>query len=238
MFFRNSRKILSAALAISVFFPACRFWQKSENRITDSKPTATDALLGGDAPFTTAEPETYQAELVVRTDAGGEQSERKTLTARSGNRRLTVFDWKEKNEISSLNLGESSFSIFRAGKVYAENKNGNFPAGADEDFLTTARLNEKTSVSFENLGAENGVTKFRARLGESENSEILIYFDENLKIPVRQEFYATGGGQKILTFSVVVENFKLAADEKLFELPQDYRQISPKEFQEIIRRAK
>ena len=67
---------------------------------------------------------------------------------------------------------------------------------------------------------------------------MLIYFDENVKIPTKQEFYSVSGEQKTLTFSVAVKNFKTPADEKLFDPPKDFRKVSAKEFQEISRREK
>jgi hypothetical protein len=90
---------------------------------------------------------------------------------------------------------------------------------------------------FENLGAENGLTKYRVRLKDmpKDASETLIYIDENLKIPVKQEFYTINGEQKILVFSMELRNLKLQTDDKLFELPKDYRKVSSNEFQKAIR---
>jgi outer membrane lipoprotein-sorting protein len=90
------------------------------------------------------------------------------------------------------------------------------------------------------LGTENNLTKYRVRMGDAENpnSEILIYVDEQIKLPVRQEFYSTSGEQKTLTFAVELKNFKTEADEKLFEVPKDFRKITPKEFQEVLRQER
>jgi hypothetical protein len=98
-------------------------------------------------------------------------------------------------------------------------------------------LNEKRGAAFENLGKENGLTKYLARLRDvpNINSEILIYIDENLKIPVKQEFYTINGEQKILVFSMELQNLKLETDDKLFELPKDYRKVSSNEFQKVTR---
>jgi outer membrane lipoprotein-sorting protein len=84
------------------------------------------------------------------------------------------------------------------------------------------------------------LTKYRAHLADApnSNSETFIYVDENLKIPVRQEFYKTNGEQKILVFSMELRNFKLEAADELFELPKDYRKVSPNEFQKTIRQEK
>lgn len=223
------------AVIISVFFSACRFWQKTDNAAATPTPAVIDETSSV-LPFSSKEPESYQAEIVTQILTSGEKSERKILTVRSGARRLTIFDVGEKMEISALNSGSgSSYSIYKAKKVYTENKLAADASGSSgDDFLTTEWLNAKTSAAFENLGTENNLTKFRARLGGSENSEVLIYIDENLKIPVKQEFYTIEGESKVLTFSIEVKNFKPQVDEKLFELPKDYRQISAPEWQELM----
>lgn len=237
MFSENSRKILTAAAISLIFFSACRLWQQKENEVsnTNSSPPSEISVA---LPFSNKEPENYQAQIITRSFADDEQSERKIFIARHGNKRLTVFNQGEKSEIALLNLDDgASFSIDNEKKIYTENKSS---AAVSEnelnDFLTTEWLNAKTSANFENLGTENNLTKFRVRLGQSDNSEILIYVDANLKIPVREEFYKVSGEQKTMTFSVEIKDFKSQTDENFFVLPKDYRKVSASEFQETIRR--
>jgi hypothetical protein len=155
---------------------------------------------------------------------------------------LTVFNAGEKDEYSLLEFGANqSFTIRNPKKIYTKSQPSLTIEGENTiDFLTTEWLNQKTTAKFEDLGTENGLLKFRVKLGDTEttNSEVLIYFDEALKIPVRQEFYSASGEQRRLLFSVEMKNFKSAADEKLFELPKDYRRVSSKEFQEIVRQER
>lgn len=238
MFAENSKKFLTAAVLIPLFFSACRFWQKPEAAPNPTSPVAGEII--GELPFSTKEPEIYQAEIISRIYANGENRERKIFTARNGMRRLTIFDVGEKTEISSLNVNDNlSLSISRPKKIYTEIiPKANVFNNSGDDFLTNEWLNAKSYAAFEKLEAENDLTKFRARLNDSENSEILIFIDEKLKIPVREEFYTIGGEQKTLTFSIEIKEFKLAADKNFFELPKDFRKVSPKEFQEILWREK
>ncbi|MGI9034897.1 MAG: hypothetical protein ACR2GD_02545 [Pyrinomonadaceae bacterium] len=233
MFSGNSRKILTAAIVLAIFFPACRFWQKTE---TAAPTPATIFETSRELPFSTTEPENYQAEIVTRIYANGEKNEFKIFTARSGNRRLTIFNVGEKTEISSLNLNDGApLSISEPKKIYTENRlTATDFVNPTDDFLTIEWINAKAAAAFEKMATENNITKFRVRLNDSENSESLIYFDENLKIPVRQEFYKIDGGQKTLTYSVEVKNFKAETDENLFAPPKDFRKVSAKEFQEIL----
>lgn len=235
MFSGNTKKLLTAATLIPLFFSACYFRQKPEAAPPTPTPFVVDET-SSELPFSTKEPEIYQAEIITRIYANGEKTERKIFTARNGTRRLTIFNLGEKTEISALNYGNDLLlSALPAEKIYTENNlAANASVNSSDDFLTTEWLNAKDDAAFEKLETENNLTKFRARLNDSENSETLIYFDENLKIPVRQEFYIIDNEQKTLEFSVEVNNFKTETDEKFFELPKDFRKVSAKEFQEII----
>ncbi len=222
-----------------IFTSACGFWRGGEGATPTPVPSVTQEIKS-EIPFSTVEPEIYQTEIVNQTYAGSEKTERIFFTARNGTNRLTVFNVGDGDETSLLEAaGGQTFSIHRARKIYAENQSNPQPAeGTLNDFLKTEWLNQKTPAAFESLGKENNLAKFRVSLGDAQNqpSEILIFVDENLRLPVRQEFYVAGdgSGQKTPVFSVELRNFKTTLDEKLFELPKDYRKVSIKEFQEIV----
>ena len=76
------------------------------------------------------------------------------------------------------------------------------------------------------------MTKYRASF---ENSESLIFVDENFKIPIRQEFYSIEGEAKTLVYSMELQNLKLIAEEELFAVPKDFRKVSPEEFQKSLK---
>lgn len=229
--------------AIKVFFislatltAACSWRNANENT-----PPPASEIIGerqSAIPFETREPEIYQTEIAIKSG----ENERKIFTARNGGRRLTVFDKGEKGEFSRLeNVGSSSLLSYPAQKVYAEDATGtNIFTDDSGDFLTNEWLNQKTSASFEKLGAENNLTKFRVRFGDAENqiSEAMIYVDENLRLPVRQEFYSLRDNQRTLNFSVELKDFKSSADENLFQPPAGFRKIPQAEFQKILRREK
>lgn len=225
MFSSNPLKIFLVLAAL--FCSSCQVWQSAENANTEAF-VAEEIKTG--IPFSTKEPEVFQAEIVVST--GG--AEKKFFTARNKGRHLTVFNRGEKDE-SAVLLTENgeTFIINREKKTFRKNQNGAGDSSSGDrnllDFLTTKWLVEKRDARFENLGAENNLTKYRVRLGDSKDSEILVFVDENLKIPVKQEFYSMADGQKNLMYSTEVKNFKLQAEEGLFELPKDYREISPKD---------
>jgi outer membrane lipoprotein-sorting protein len=221
-----------------LFASSCSFWQGAEKQNANALSAPFIAEESKSAiPFSTKEPDVYQAEIVLTNYAGGEKSERKIFTARRGAKLRCDYE----NKISFLQTGENQkFSIDNGKKIYAESPTNSDIEGETgngiKDFLTAEWLNAKRGATFKNLGAENNLTKYLVTPEDAPNaaSETLIFVDENLKIPVRQEFYTTGGGQKILVFSMELRNLKLEADDKLFELPKDFRKVSMKEFQKTI----
>jgi hypothetical protein len=245
MFSSTPAKLFHLVLFFSICFSACGFWSRANENANVANPgTFTAQEIPSAIPFSTEEPEAFQCDVVISSFAGGERSERRTFTARSGGRRLAIFAAGEASEISLLQLDEArSFSIYQARKVYTETIfNRKTTAANNEafgDFLTVAWLNAKASAAFESLGAENGLSRFSVRLNNSDASEIVIYVDENLKFPVKQEFYRRAGEQKTLLYTVELKNFQLQADEKLFEPPpKDFRKVSKEEFDKIIWQAK
>jgi outer membrane lipoprotein-sorting protein len=236
MFLPKSIKIFVGFTVI--FASSCSFWQNSENQNANVlSATLTVDESKSAIPFSSKEPDVYQAEVVLTNYSDGEKSERKIFTARNGAKLRCDYE----NKISFLQVGEDEkFLIHNGKKIYAENQT-NFSIASEsgdtiKDFLTTEWLNEKRGAKFERLGAENGFVKYRVRLEDAPNtaSETFIYVDENLKIPVKQEFYTTNGEQRILVFSMELQNLKLQTDDKLFELPKEFRKVSMKEFQKIV----
>lgn len=171
----------------------------------------------------------------------GDGFEEKFFTARDGENRLLVFDFQKEAETELLELGANqSFLIAPNQKVFAELEQGN----ADEkqtsvtDFLTAELLNRKKDAKFESLGAENNLVKFRVRLDDAINSEIIIWIDENVGLPTKQEFYTVAGEQKTLTSAVELKNFNLQPEARFFEVPNDYKKVSLKELREIAQRTR
>jgi outer membrane lipoprotein-sorting protein len=215
---------------------ACSYWQ-SKKEETPTRFSAEEFV--SNVPFSTKEPDVYQTEIVLTNYAGEEKSERKTFVARKGGKLRCDYESK----ISFLQSGASSKILIHTGKkIYAESAANVSPLEMNgeslQSFLSSKWLNEKADARFENLGAENNLTKYRVVLNETQLSEMLIYVDENFKIPVRQEFYSIVGEQKKLVFSVELRNLKLETNERFFELPKDYKKVLLDEFQKTMWKEK
>lgn len=237
MFSSNSIKAFYFFILFLLCFSACRFWNSTDTPPPSPTPFVAQEIPS-DIPFSTKEPLTYQAEIVSTSFSNGEKTERKTFTARSDTKYLTIFNHGEKHQVSQLQTGGKTFLIHSDRKVYMENDIGLATTATSGEtlnsFLTTEWLNQKTAATYEKQGEENGLTKYMIRMGESTASETLIFVNENFNIPVKQEFYSLNGDQKTLMFSSEVTNLKLQTDENLFEIPADFKKITPREFQDII----
>lgn len=202
---------------------SCRFWQNSSNSNVSINQTNIAEIVS-EIPFSTKEPETFQAEIINKF----EEEEEKTFIAQSKGR----FFLRKGNVATLQTEPNKSFLMNFEKKIYVENvEKSNLKTDNNgetlNDFLTTEWLNQKAEVKFENLGEENGLTKYRASF---ENSESLIFVDENFKIPVRQEFYSIEGEARNLVYSMELQNIKLIAEEQFFEIPKDFRKVSIEEF--------
>jgi len=231
MFSSNLTKFFTLSALIFLLFSGCRFWQKTNDADSPAAPAVSEDLKS-EIPFSSREPERFQAEIVVTANG----LERKTFIARDGARRRVDFNFGAKNQVTNLQT-DKNYLIFSGKKIYAENETAQQPAAADDwtDFLTTEWLSEKQPANFEKLETTENLTKYRVRFEDgAAAAEIFVYVDENLGLPVKQEFFAMSGEQKNLTYAVELKNPKLETDENLFMIPKDFRRVPAEEFRKIL----
>ena len=64
----------------------------------------------------------------------------------------------------------------------------------------------------------------------------MIYVDESLGLPVKQEFFSINGNQRTLEYSVELTNIRREIDTGVFEIPPGFRQTSIDEFRKLTAR--
>jgi hypothetical protein len=229
MFSSNLTKFFAAFALIFLLFSGCRFWQKTND--ADLPPPAVSDDLKSEIPFAAKEPEEFQAETIVTAGA----IERRTFVARRGPLRRYDFNFGAKNQVTRLET-DKTYLILPDKKIFAE-MIAEQTAAADDwtDFLTTEWLSEKRPARFEKLETAENLTKYRVRSGDDEASEVFVYIDEKSGFPVKQEFYAATGAERVLTYKFELKNLEFRADENLFALPADLRKVSAEEFRKILR---
>ena len=221
MFLSNPAKSFLAYILLLFATAGCGFLQTNENKPVPLVPETKSQL-----PFATKEPENFQCEMVV---TAGETT-RRALLARKGMRRRVDFDVGEKKQRGILQTDKEYVIAFDA-KIYAENA-VKYGSGGDEQFseLTSELLNRDYHAEFEEIGREKSVVKYKVRFDGGEANEIIVYFDETIGMPVKQEFFAVDGTEKTLQYSVELVNFRTDVDESLFTIPAGFRKVSLSEF--------
>lgn len=227
-FFIRNLALLALVLA---FFSACRSGQNVEGETNVSQPFAA-AETKSRIPFSTKEPEDFQAEIVVTTNG----FERKTFVARSGANRRYDFNAGAAKQVSSVST-DKNYLLLPDKKIYAENPSAENAISTENwsDFLTNEWLNEQTETSFEKLETEANITKYRVKPDGAAQTEILIFADDARGFPIRQEFYSVDGDRRVLNFAVELRDLKTPADANLFAVPADYKKVSIEDFRKVLR---
>ena len=224
MFLSNPAKSFLAGILILIFSAGCRFCQDNHNT---SVPLASETK--GEFPFSTKEPENFQCEIIMT--AG--ETVRKAFIAKKGGTRRIDYNFGEEDQRSFLQT-DKDYVISYGKKIYAEislKQNLSTAEGPWDEF-TSRLLNEHGRAEIEEIGADGDLKIYKAIIGKSNLSEILIYIDPANGIPVKQEFFSVSGARKTLQYSVDFTNVVLEVDDRLFELPKNFKKISAAEFYE------
>lgn len=218
MFLSTPVKVFHAACFLMILFAGCSLWRSNEN------PTTTFASQPkSEYPFVAREPEVFQTELVIFTG----DTERRMLVARNGEMRRIEFDVGTDNHRAVL-VTDKEYLLFFKRKIYEERTMTSNAAAVYEP-LTAHLLNLRDYAVFDEISRDGSVVEYSARINDSSSSEVLIFFDENIGIPVRQEFYSIEGDQRSLQYSVELRDFRTEADADLFVVPRNFRrQVSNK----------
>lgn len=212
MFLSTPAKIFYAICVSSIVFAGCSLWRSSE----DSTAGFT-AEPKSEYPFAAREPEVFQAELVVRTG----EVERRTFIARNGGMRRTDIDVGTDNHRAVL-ITDKEYLLYFKRMIFEERALSSNAAAVYEP-LTAHMLNTRDYSSFREVKRDGSVVEFSARVNGSENSEVLIFFDENIGMTVKQEYYSIEGDKRTLQYAVELRDFRTAVDPEIFKVPQNFR---------------
>jgi hypothetical protein len=212
MFLSTPAKIFSATCFLSLVFAGCNLWRGNENSAVNfaSEPKS-------EFPFVAHEPDIFQADIVVRTG----ETERRTLIARNGGMRRMDFDVGTDNRHAVLITDKEYLLYYKRMTVEEHELSSN--AAAHYEPLTAQILNLRDYAGFDEISRNGSVIQFRARVNGSRNSEVLIFFDESIGLPVRQEFYSIEGDERTLQYSVELRDFRPDVQPELFTVPPNFR---------------
>ena len=189
MFLSNPVKIFHAAWLLSIVFAGCSLWRSDPNPRTTLASSPTSEF-----PFSLREPEIFQAEIVIRTG----EHERHILIARNLDRRRIDYDAGTENQRSVITTDKEYVLTFKR-KEYTERPLTSDLASVDST-LTGQLTNVRDYSEFEEVGRDGTVIRYQGRINEGSASETMIFFDQSIGLPVKQEFYSIEGESRILQY--------------------------------------
>jgi hypothetical protein len=230
-------------------------WRRTESRKEAIPAPATTTDFRSTPPFSTKEPERYQATRIITSveypDAAAQSpltTISKTLIARDGDKRREEYESGSGKTLVYLETPAGRFIRSPANKLFADidvaiagnnvDSGSLSPIGAS-DFSPERLLNESPALSrYENLGSERvnerNATKYRVTAKDASNgstaaSVTLIWIDNALGLPIRSETSSTVK-EHPETLTMELRDLKETVDPRIFELPNDYRKVDYQRF--------
>jgi hypothetical protein len=221
MFLSNSLKPLAVFCLSIAVLGACTPSPDVGN--AGASPTPVEAP---EFPFSVAEPEVFQAEIVVTANG----LKRHLFVARDRANYRTDYDLDSEDRRAVIR-GEKNYLVSYKERIYAEE-----PAAAvgdvsgSDDPDAGLLLGQRVHADLVKTGDEGGLEKYEGRVEGDETSRVAVWFDPAAKTIVREEIYGTA------VYSMELRNFKLEAPAGLFAPPPDFWQVTPDEFRKLMRR--
>lgn len=248
--------IITCALAFILSGTACkRTAESNANGNANTGSTASADETSSTPPFSTKEPERYQATMVTSGNLGGQAANIPGLSsltnqelkvARDGEKRRHESEPFPGVKVIYLQLPGGRYVLYPAKKLYAEIKlDGtdtalNSAQGVPSDFSPDKLIKTASAgAKYEKLGTEEVsgrmTTKYRVTSGSAEGSqaalsETIVWADESFGMPIKTETTSKDGTK----FTTEYRDIKLEVDATLFELPKDYEKV---EQRDIINKA-
>jgi hypothetical protein len=219
------RSILAVAVA-AVLFSSCK-----SSTTGDAANAAPAEASKTESPFANKEPEKYQAEI-WQTSAKGTE---KFLITRDGAKWRIDSAYGSPEQVSTIHT-DKDYVIAFAAKSYGEYPIGH---GFDErertvNEVSLGLLNSLAKGTFEKLGTEGGVTRYKVVSDADKGKASIISFDEKIALPVKKEIFGGGTPDGTPEMTVTLSGFKTDFDAAQFALPKDVKKASFEEMKKIL----
>jgi hypothetical protein len=215
--------LFAALICGTVFLNGCGWLGVEHLSNTDIESESAPAI-----PFSVKLPDRFKADILIKTEGSPDNIERRYFIARNGTQKLERFGVGEKNEFALLRTKEGgAFRLIPAEKAYIglDRKKLGSPVDSLSKSFTSRWLNEKRSAEYKDLGLVNGLRKYEVIVEYSFETVIYVYVDEQLKFPVKQEFFTAHEGKPPeLAYSVELQNISNTPEKELFEIPDGYEE--------------
>lgn len=211
MILSNLPRILLLVVAFTLVMQGCGSSQTNEN-----KEVSLTGESSSEYPFSTKEPEVYQADVVVT--AGG--TETRWTVARNGEKWRTDI-YAGADMIVSLLRSDKLYNVDHRKKTFWEinEKQGT----GDISDIARSFFRGYEHNDFDETAREGTIIKYKVRPIDKRPGSILISINTESGMMIRQEFLAADGG---VQYVYELRNLKLSVDDSTFTIPPDYRKVA------------
>jgi outer membrane lipoprotein-sorting protein len=235
------RAVKSLLIVVILLGAAC-----SSQRPNSVSNTANELTVSATPPFSTKEPERYQATRTVTTSLNGNVVVRKVVIHRDGQMRREEYYDPDLPNIIYLTNSTGSFVLDPDERIFSEVSNGTTgpgPAIEDQMESSTDHLTQIDSVqtAYQRVGTESVLgrtaTKYRVVVNSSgggavSSSESTIWVDETLGMPIKSETRQANGSLHTMELG----DIKLQVDGGTFTIPEDFQKIDLIELRRRLKR--
>ncbi|MGI8917200.1 MAG: hypothetical protein ACR2H6_01270 [Pyrinomonadaceae bacterium] len=254
------RLIAIAAVAGVLLIAGLAIYRNRNLRRTEpTKNPSADTQLNSTSvpPFSTREPESYQATRVItfteaepdNIEAVAPQRVERIMLARLGDQRREEYEAGSIGSIVFLENASGRFVLLPQAKLYAD-ANDAAPVAAlaivktDAETISADLLlnSPRSSIQYQKLeaGMIDGrvATRYRVtgNLAAAKN-ENFIWVDEQLGLPVASRYTSTNANRSTRV-SIDLKDIRTEVDPKIFVLPADYRKVAASQLLTMVRNSK
>ncbi len=254
------RLIAIAAVAGVLLIAGLAIYRNRNLRRTEptNNPSAETQLNSTTVPpFSTREPESYQATRVItiteaapdNIDAAAPQRVERIMLARLGDQRREEYEAGSIGSIVFLENAGGRFILLPQAKLYADANDA-----ATVEALAIARTEAETispdllinsprsPIQYQKLeaGAIDGRVATRYRVtgnSTADKNENFIWVDEQLGMPVASRYTSTDANRSTRV-SIDLKNIRTEVDPRMFVLPVDYRKVAASQVLTMVRSSK
>jgi hypothetical protein len=219
--------LLAFLFVFTTLFTGCG--SDPANTNADTK-VPVDPLATSEFPFSTKEPDAYQGEFY----AGGDDYQNKWFVARNGDKWRIDFYTDGQKDRSQIKT-DHVYYIDHKRKIFAIEPEAEKGTVQSSYFTTllSGFFKDKQYRSFEDLGREGDLRKYRVKENSNSEDQLYLYVDEPNRMVVKQEFLAhneVNGTASSVKYTYEIKNFKPEAPDDLFQLPAGYKSVEWKQF--------
>ena len=208
-------------LSLLVFLLASCSSQGPDSEVSLGPPT--------EPPFKNEEPERYQTFIVQTTPV----ETVKFFVARDGSKWRIDSAYGTPQQTTSLRTDKDYVLAF-GPRIYSEYESVH---GYEErpdviQEITHGMINNRDVAVYKKIDDTDGLVKYK--YVDQKGKESIVTYDSANGIPIRKELFGIKDGLRVPEIAISLEGFSTEVDPVSFELPKDFKKVSPQEMKAFL----